>query len=73
MHGFDDVVEQLVLVGFQYGGVGRGGGKVFLLVKLFFHLVEGVDVGFFKLGGFGAGEAHGQEDEAVAGDGTFAF
>jgi len=31
-------------------------------------LVEGVDVGFFELGGFGAGEAHGQEDEAVAGD-----
>jgi len=41
---------------------------VFLLVELLFHLVEGVDVGFFELGGFGAGEAHGQEDEAVAGD-----
>jgi hypothetical protein len=31
-------------------------------------LVEGVDVGFFELGGFGAGEAYGKEDEAVAGD-----
>ncbi|MBJ7540109.1 hypothetical protein, partial [Marinomonas transparens] len=53
VHGEDHGVEEFVFV--VVGVVGLGGGEVFLWVGLcfsllFFHLVEGVDVGFFELG-----------------------
>jgi len=50
---------------FQRGDVQQSCG---MLGDLLLHGIEGVDVGFFPLGGAFAGEAHSQEGKAVAGD-----